>query len=63
MNSEAVIWSEKVFGKPFYDTYWQTETGCMMICNYPGKPVKPGSMGLAFPGITATVVDTDTYSL
>ena len=27
LNSEAVIWSERVFGKPFHDTYWQTETG------------------------------------
>ncbi|MFC1730998.1 acetate--CoA ligase [candidate division KSB1 bacterium] len=61
LNAEAVIWSEKVFGKPFYDTYWQTETGSMMICNYPGKQIKPGSMGLSFPGVTAGVVDTETY--
>jgi acetyl-CoA synthetase len=31
LNSEAVVWSEKVFGKPFNDNYWQTETGSMMI--------------------------------
>ena len=61
LNSEAVIWSEKVFGKPFLDTYWQTETGSIMISNYPGMKIKPGSMGKAFPGITATVVDPDTY--
>lgn len=61
LNSEAVIWSEKVFGKPFLDTYWQTETGSMVITNYPGMKIKPGSMGKPFPGIIATVVDPNTY--
>ncbi len=57
LNSEAVVWSQKVFGKPFYDTYWQTETGCIVIGNYPGMEVRAGSMGKPFPGITATVLD------
>ncbi|MBM3405470.1 MAG: acetate--CoA ligase [Bacteroidetes bacterium] len=61
LNSEAVIWSEKVFGKPFHDTYWQTETGSIMITNFPGMKIKPGSMGKPFPGITAIVVDPETY--
>lgn len=61
LNAEAVVWSEKVFGMPFYDTFWQTETGSMMICNYPGMKVKPGSMGKAFPGITAAILDPDTF--
>jgi acetyl-CoA synthetase len=61
LNSEAVIWSEKVFGKAFLDTYWQTETGSIMISNYPGMKIKPGSMGKPFPGITATVIDADKF--
>ncbi|MCX6280471.1 MAG: acetate--CoA ligase [Bacteroidetes bacterium] len=61
LNSEAVIWSEKVFGKPFLDTYWQTETGSIMITNFPGMKIKPGSMGKPFPGITATVIDADKF--
>ena len=61
LNSEAVIWSEKVFGKPFLDTYWQTETGSIMITNFPGMKIKPGSMGKPFPGITATVIDAETF--
>lgn len=61
LNAEAVIWSEKVFGLPFFDTYWQTETGSMMITNYPGMKIKPGSMGKPFPGITASVLDPETY--
>jgi len=61
LNSEAVIWSEKVYGKAFLDTYWQTETGSIMITNFPGMKIKPGSMGKPFPGITATVIDADTF--
>ena len=61
LNAEAVIWAEKVYGIPFYDTYWQTETGSMMLCNYPGMKVKPGSMGKPFPGITAAILDTKTF--
>jgi acetyl-CoA synthetase len=61
LNAEAVIWSEQAFGKPFYDSYWQTETGSIVITNYPGMKVKPGSMGKAFPGVVATVVDQKTF--
>ncbi|MDI6740664.1 MAG: acetate--CoA ligase [Candidatus Edwardsbacteria bacterium] len=61
LNAEAVIWSEKTFGKPFHDNFWQTETGSIMISNYPGLKVKPGSMGKPFPGITAAVVNPKTF--
>ncbi|HEY3357123.1 MAG TPA: acetate--CoA ligase [Polyangia bacterium] len=62
LNAEAVHWSREVFdGKPFHDTFWQTETGSIMVANYPGMPIKPGSMGKPFPGIGATVVDPTTY--
>jgi acetyl-CoA synthetase len=61
LNAEAVVWGEKIYGKPFLDTYWQTETGSMMLTNYPGMKIKPGSMGKPFPGITAAIVDTKTF--
>lgn len=61
LNPEAVIWSVKVFGLPFYDSYWQTETGSIMISNYPGMKIKPGSMGKPFPGIIGTIVDAENY--
>jgi acetyl-CoA synthetase len=60
LNAEAVVWSEKAFGMPFHDTFWQTETGAMMIANFPGMEVRPGSMGKPFPGITASVLDLST---
>ena len=61
LNAEAVIWSEEAFGLPFHDTYWQTETGSIVISNYPGMKIKPGSMGKPFPGMTATIVDLKTH--
>ncbi len=57
LNPEAVIWSEEVYGLPFHDTWWQTETGCILVSNYPGMRIKPGSMGKPFPGVTAAVLD------
>jgi acetyl-CoA synthetase len=61
LNAEAVVWSEKAFGMPCHDTFWQTETGAMMIANYPGMAIKPGSMGKPFPGIRAAVLDLETH--
>ncbi len=61
LNAEAVIWSEKAFGKPFLDTFWQTETGAMVIANAPGMKIKPGSMGKPFPGMTAAVLNANTF--
>jgi len=62
LNAEAVVWSDRVFGKQFHDTFWQTETGSIMITNFPGMKIKPGSMGKPFPGITGTVLDPKTLS-
>ncbi len=56
LNPEAVRWSEKVLGLPFHDNWWQTETGAIMIANFASQPIKPGSMGLPLPGITAAIV-------
>ncbi len=62
LNPEAVTWAIKNFGKPFHDTFWQTETGSIMITNLPGMKVKPGSMGKPFPGITGSVLNPKTFS-
>ena len=59
LNPEAVIWSEEVFGQPFHDNWWQTETGGIMIANQPGMEVKPGSMGKPMPGIEAGILEID----
>lgn len=57
LNPEAVIWGNDVFGMPFHDNWWQTETGGIMIANYAAMDVKPGSMGKPLPGITAGIVE------
>ena len=54
---DAVIWGQERFGRPFHDNWWQTETGGIMIANYAGMDVKPGSMGKPLPGIDAAIVD------
>ena len=61
LNPEAVHWSVEAFGRPFHDTFWQTETGCIVITNFPGMRIKPGSMGRPFPGITAALLDPRTF--
>jgi len=61
LNAEAVKWSQQYIGKTFHDTYWQTETGSIMISNFPGMKVKPGSMGKPFPGITCSLLDQKTF--
>jgi acetyl-CoA synthetase len=57
LNPEAVTWGVEAFGKPFHDNWWQTETGGVMISNFPCMDVKPGSMGRPLPGITAGIVE------
>ncbi|PRY26891.1 acetyl-CoA synthetase [Aliiruegeria haliotis] len=56
LNPEAVVWSNRVFGKPFHDNWWQTETGGIMIANLAAQDVRPGSMGKPMPGIRAGIV-------
>jgi acetyl-CoA synthetase len=57
LNPEAVLWGTKVLGLPFHDNWWQTETGCIQIANYPVQDIKPGSMGRPFMGSTPTILD------
>lgn len=57
LNAEAVIWTEKNIGLPAHDTWWQTETGAMMIVNFACMDIKPGSMGKAVPGIEIELAD------
>ncbi len=61
LNPEAVIWSEEVYGLPFHDSFWQTETGSIVISNYPGMQIKPGSMGKPFPAMEAAVLDPQGF--
>ena len=57
LNPEAVYWGMKAFGLPFHDNWWQTETGGILIANYPCLDIKPGSMGKPVPGVVTSIVD------
>jgi len=57
LNPEVVRWGAKVFELRIHDTWWMTETGAQLICNYPCMEIKPGSMGKPIPGVKAAIVD------
>lgn len=57
LNPEVVRWGMKVYGHRIHDTWWMTETGAQLICNYPSMAIKPGSMGKPIPGVEAAIID------
>jgi acetyl-CoA synthetase len=59
LNPEGVVWGEEAFDLPIHDNWWQTETGAIMIANYVGMPIRPGSMGRPFPGVEAAILDDE----
>jgi acetyl-CoA synthetase len=59
LNPEGVVWGREVFGRPFHDNWWQTETGGIMIANTAAMDIKPGSMGKPLPGIAAGIVERE----
>jgi acetyl-CoA synthetase len=56
LNAECVVWGQQVFGLPFHDNWWQSETGGIMIANTADMDIKPGAMGKPLPGIEAGIV-------
>ncbi len=65
INPEAYVWYRHVIGgdrTPVVDTWWQTETGAIMISPLPGVTAgKPGSAMTALPGVTAEVVNDEGH--
>ena len=63
INPEAWMWYHTVVGKgrcPIMDTWWQTETGGILITGFPGAtPLKPGSAGFPFPGVQVEIIRED----
>jgi acetyl-CoA synthetase len=57
LNPEVIHWARRTFGKEIYDTWWQTETGGIMITNRPGLEIRPGSMGKPVGGIEPAIID------
>ncbi|HEX8337065.1 MAG TPA: acetate--CoA ligase [Pyrinomonadaceae bacterium] len=63
INPEAWMWYREIIGKgrcPIVDTFWQTETGAIMIAPLPGAtPTKPGSATRPLPGVEAAVMSKE----
>ncbi len=58
LNPVIIKWSRSVLGKEIYDTWFQTETGSILVANRPGIEVRPGSMGKPLSYIDAKILDT-----
>lgn len=63
LNPEVIRWGMDVYEHRIHDTWWMTETGGMLICNYPCMDMRPGSMGKPFPGIEAAIIDDEGNEL
>jgi acetyl-CoA synthetase len=67
INPEAWLWYDRVVGEhrcPIVDTWWQTETGGILISPLPGAtPTKPGSATRPLPGVKPMIVDGDGHEL
>ncbi|HEX9080615.1 MAG TPA: AMP-binding protein [Desulfuromonadaceae bacterium] len=59
LNPEVIAWGREVLGREIHDTWFQTETGAIMIANRPGLPVRPGSMGMPLDGIEPGILGDD----
>ena len=57
LNPEVIRWGMDAFNLRIHDTWWMTETGGHIICNYPSMDIKPGSMGKPVPGIEVAIID------
>jgi acetyl-CoA synthetase len=56
LNPEVITWSRRVLGHNIHDTWFQTETGAIMIANRPGQAIRPGSMGMPVDTIEAAII-------
>ena len=59
LNPEVIRWGKTAFKQRIHDTWWMTETGAQLICNYPCMEMKLGSMGKPLPGIEAAILDDE----
>jgi acetyl-CoA synthetase len=59
LNPEVIQWARRVLDKEVYDTWFQTETGGIMISNRPGIDIRPGSMGKPLSGIEPAILADD----
>lgn len=59
LNPEVISWARSILGREIYDTWFQTETGGIMITNRPGLQIRPGSMGVPLDDIEPAIIADD----
>jgi len=59
LNPEVIHWAHRTLNKDIFDTWFQTETGGIMIANRPGLEIRPGSMGKPVQGIEPSILADD----
>lgn len=63
LNPEIINWSRKILKKDIYDTWFQTETGSILITNKPGQEIKPGSMGKPIEIVDGVIISDEGKKL
>ena len=63
LDPNLVLWGRRIFHCEIYDTWFQTETGSIMVANRPGLEVKPGSMGKPLPYLEAAILESQDHPL
>ena len=63
LNPEIINWSRKILKRDIYDTWFQTETGSILITNKPGQEIKPGSMGKPIEIVDAVIISNEGKKL
>jgi acetyl-CoA synthetase len=63
LNPEVIAWGRRVLQRDIHDTWFQTETGGIMIANRPGLEIRPGSMGKPCDGIVVGILGRDGTEL
>src|SRR3989338_7887642 len=63
LNPEALKWIKQITGLAPHETWWMTETGMQLICNYRAHYFKIGATGKPFPGAYASVVDDQGHEM
>lgn len=59
LNPEVIRWAHRVLKRDVFETWFQTETGAIMIANRPGMALREGSMGKPVAGVTAAILDKE----
>jgi acetyl-CoA synthetase len=61
LNPQVVVWGQDTLGLPVHDTWWQTETGAIMVASLAGCDIRPGSMGRPLPGVEVAILARGPY--